>query len=160
MKFYGSLQNRLEEGKQFVNQIEVGTGITEYLWSDTHAYEVTKVINQNNFYARKYDRKLIGGCYSNEWQLISNENNPEFEVVKRNNIWYKVTRHSKEHFLKIAYEMRENFGNEEVAYKYFLCMSGLTPKQKEKIEAGKEVKQYTKFNISIGKAQEYFDYEF
>lgn len=158
MKFYGSLTNRLEEGKQFVKQIEVGTGVTEYLWSDTHAYEVTKVISQTNFFVRRYDRKCKGQI--NDWQLISNPNNPEIEVVKRNNIWYRVTRYSKKNLIKRAYEMRKSFKNEEVAYNYFLCMSGLTQKQKEKIESGKEVKQYSKFNISVGKAEEYFDYEF
>ena len=42
MKLYGSLNNRLEENHMFCDVIEVGTDMTEYLYTDRHAYEVLK----------------------------------------------------------------------------------------------------------------------
>ena len=36
-KWYGSLNNRLEENRQFCEKIEVGTGVTEYMYSDRKA---------------------------------------------------------------------------------------------------------------------------
>lgn len=45
-KWYGSLNNRLEENKMFCEEIKVGTGLTEYFYSDRHPYEVVKVIDQ------------------------------------------------------------------------------------------------------------------
>ena len=41
MKLCGSLNNRLEENRMFCDTIEVGTGMTEYLYSDRHAYELS-----------------------------------------------------------------------------------------------------------------------
>ena len=37
MKWYGSINNRIEENRMFCDVIEVGTGVTEYSWSDRHA---------------------------------------------------------------------------------------------------------------------------
>ena len=44
-KWYGSLNNRLDEGKTF-GDIKVGTGVTEMCWSDRHPYEVVEIIDE------------------------------------------------------------------------------------------------------------------
>ena len=62
-KWYGSIDNRIEEGKQFVNEIKVGDGVTEYLWSDRKAYEVVDVKDQKHITIREYDHKLKGEAF-------------------------------------------------------------------------------------------------
>ena len=42
-KWYGSLNNRIEENRMFTDEIKVGTGVTKYSWSDRDAYEVVEV---------------------------------------------------------------------------------------------------------------------
>lgn len=82
-KWYGSLQNRFEENKMYCNSIEVGTGMTEYFYSDRKPYEVTEVIDQKHVKVRSMDHKNVGGAYSNEWELTSNENNPVRMITRR-----------------------------------------------------------------------------
>lgn len=119
MKAYGSLCNRIEENKMYVSTIEVGTGMTEYFWSDREPYEVVEVISQKHVKVRKYDYKCIGGFASNEWQLISNEQNWIGELKFRYGSWYWVD----------------------------------VNKYTNKIE-------YRKANVSFGRAEKYYDYEF
>ena len=87
MELYGSLQNRLEENRMFCKEITVGTGVTEYSWSDRHAYEVIAVRDQKHVTIRELDHKCIGGPYSNEWELISNEQNRVRNLVRRGRYW-------------------------------------------------------------------------
>lgn len=163
MKLYGSLNNRFDENKMYCKEIEVGTGMTRYDWSDRHAYEVVKVNDQTNVFVREYDHKHIGEAMTNTWELISNENNPVIELKLRNGVWYRVSYYSKENWLKMAQAAFENgtWKTVESAYDYYRFMSCLTEKQLEKIEQGKTVKAYKKFgNVSFGVAEYYFDYEF
>lgn len=90
-KLYGSLQNRMEENKQFCEEIVVGTGVTEYYYSDRDAYEVIEVIDQKHVTIRKYDHVHVGdGCMDNNWKLVSNVDNPTYDLVKRGKYWYSV----------------------------------------------------------------------
>lgn len=147
MKFYGSLNNRLEENKMYCDEIKVGTGMTEYSWSDRHAYEVVEVIDQKHVIVREYDHKLKGGAYSNDWELISNENNPTKEMVKRGNYWYAVSTITREMVSK------ELTAEERI----YLALNGYDiNKIKEK---GKQSKYY-RMNVSFGTADYYYDYEF
>lgn len=160
MKWYGSINNRIEENKMYCDKIEVGTGMTKYSWSDTEAYEVVKVNDQANVFVRKYDHIAVGEAMSNSWKLVSNENNPVIELKLRNGVWYRVAYYSKENWLKMAQE-DNSFKTVESAYNYYKFMSGLTEKQLQKIEEGKTVKAYKKFgNVSFGVAKYYYDYEF
>lgn len=163
-KLYGSLDNRLEEGRQFVKEIKVGTGVTEYGYSDRHPYEVTKVIDQKHISIRAMDYKRIdknGMSDAQSYEYISNEKNPEMELEKRGDVWYRVRKFSKAMWMEMAEEhLERGFKTKEVAYNYFRAMAGLTDKQYQNIEAGKEVKKYIKMNISIGTMEKYFDYSF
>ena len=87
--WYGSLDNRLEENRQFCETIEVGTGMTEYLYSDRHPYEVVEVKDQKHVSVRGLDHKKVGDIpMDNNWELISNENNPVYQLSKRGKYWY------------------------------------------------------------------------
>lgn len=165
MKFYGSLQNRFEEGKNFIGEIKVGTGVTEYGYSDRKPYEVIEVRSQKNIVIRAMDYERTdnnGMSDAQEYKYISNENNPTYELVLRNNVWYKVREFAKQGWERAAKRLveEETFKTYESAYRYARGMSGLTDKQYEKVDNGGVVKKYSKMNISIGVMERYFDYTF
>ena len=143
--WYGNLTNRLEENKQFCEEIKVGTGVTEYFYSDRHAYEVVEVTDQKHIAIREYDHKAVGEPMSNTWELISNENKPIIKLTKRGNYWYKE---------KTA--TIDDLNSDDPNRRLWVCMNFDCDKIKEK---GKQTK-YTKMNISIGVADYHFDYEF
>jgi len=149
--WYGSLNNRLEENRQFCEEIKVGTGVTEYLWSDRHAYEVTAVKDQKHITIREYDHKCKGGAYSNEWELISNPSNPEIDLVKRGNSWFTVASITPE-------EARKIHEGDDINAKLWACHNNFD--LPAIIAKGKTATRYHKRNISIGKASYYYDYEF
>lgn len=162
-KNYGSLQNRLEEGKNFVEEIKVGMGVTEYFYSDRKPYEVVEVIDQNNIVIRAMDYKRIdneGMSDYQEYQYISNPRNYTIKITLRNNVWYRVNEYNKETLVNSARNIQDDFKTFEAAYNYVKYMTDFTKKQYESIELGKTIKKYTKMNISIGKMQKYFDYSF
>ena len=146
-KWYGSVHNRLEENRQFVPEIKVGTGMTEYLWSDRHAYEVIEVKDQKHVTVRKLDHKLVGEAYSNDWELISNEDNPTYAMTKRGDYWYYTATWTREEVERLTDERD----------KIFLIINGW---DLDKIrEKGSQTK-YRRANVSFGYADYYYDYEF
>jgi hypothetical protein len=146
MKFYGSLQNRLEENKMFCDEIKVGTGVTEYYYSDRVAYEVIEVKDQKHITIREYDHKLKGEAFTNDWELISNENNRVIELVKRGNNWYSA---------KTA--TIETIESENPEIRLWAALNGF---DFDKIRKNGKQTKYEKRNISIGIADYYYDYEF
>ncbi len=114
-KWYGSLNNRIDENKMFCDKIEVGTAMTEYFWSDRHPYEVVKVISQTHIFVRELDHKAIGEPMSNTWELKSNENNPVIELKKRYGYWNWVEKNG----CKTVYRRTNvSFGVAEYYYDY------------------------------------------
>ena len=151
-QWYGNLTNRVEENRMYVPTIEVGTGVTEYMWSDRLPYEVTKVIDQKHVYIRKYDTvKADDVPYSNNWNLVSNESYPEMLLVKRGKYWYIAVSITPER-AKDIYE-----GN-DVEAKIWACHNDFD--LPAIIEAGKKVTRYHRKNVSFGVAEYYYDYEF
>lgn len=153
-KLYGSLNNRLEENRMFCETIEVGTGMTEYFYSDSHAYEVVEVIDQKHVKVREYDHKNIGGAYSNEWELISNPDRPAQLLTKRGNFWYWTTTVTAEDIEAIENAESEA---ERVQGLIWLCNNNID--KNVVLEKGK-VTKYHRANVSFGVAQYYYDYEF
>ena len=165
MKLYGSLNNRFEEGQQYVSEIKVGDGVTEYGYTDRYAYEVIEVINQNNIVIRKVDANRIdnnGMSDCQNYEYKSNPNNRKIKLTKRNNVWFEVCEYSKEKLLKGAEEIKKDFKDNDAhkAYLYLKWMLHLTEKQYLNLEAGKIINKYKKMNISVGVMNEYFDYSF
>lgn len=147
-KWYGSIDNRIEEGRMFCKEIEVGTGVTEYSWSDRDAYEVIEVKDQKHVKVREYDHKHVGEAMTNSWELISNPENPELELVKRGDVWYWSTTVTAEDIADI---------DNDIDYKIRLVINGFDI---DKIrQRGKQTK-LRKANISFGVADYYYDYEF
>lgn len=153
MRLYGNLTNRLEENKEFCDKIEVGTGMTEYFYSDRHAYEVIKVIDQKHVIVREYDHELDGACYSNNWKLISNPSNPEILMVKRGNRWYHAVTVTKE-------QLEELENSENPMAKHQLVRIAVNGYSFDTIKSkGKQTKYYKK-NVSFGVADYHYDYSF
>lgn len=152
-KWYGSLNNRIEENKMFCEEITVGTGVTEYSWSDRHAYEVIAVKDQKHVTIRQYDavKKEGSVSYSNEWELVSNEKNVVYDLVKRGNYWYSVVTITPE-------EAKEIFEGKDIDRKIWASHNNFD--LQEIIASGKNKSKYWKRNISFGKAEYYYDYEF
>lgn len=150
--WYGSLNNRLEENRQFCETIEVGTGMTEYSWSDRHGYEVIEVKDQKHVKVRLLDHKHIGdGVMDNKWELVSNEENPVYSLVKRGKYWYSVCEITPD-------QAKEILEGKDIDAKLWACQNGFN--LPEIIEKGKTKKSYNRWNVSFGKAEYYYDYEF
>ena len=149
MKLYGSLQNRLEEDKMYTDEIKVGTGMTEYSWSDRTAYEVVEVQDQKHVKVRRYDHEHVGdGCMDNNWKLISNPENPVYALERRGDYWYFTT----------TVRLEDIEGHEEdFEKKLWLAMHGFDLDVIR--EKGKQTKR-TRAKVSFGVADYYYDYEF
>lgn len=146
-RWYGSLQNRLEENNMFCEEITVGMGMTEYLYSDRHPYEVIGVFDQKHVVVRPLDHKPKGECYSNEWELISNEKNPTYVLTKRGKYWYNT--------LKVTSDILE--GDDDMRTRLWLVQNGIDV---DKLIAKGTVTKYNRMNVSFGIAEYYYDYSF
>ena len=76
-KWYGSLSNRLEEGKNFLGRdIEIGDDITMYLWSDRHCYYITEIVSRKplKIKVRPYyvctDKEKAHGMGHQDWKYF------------------------------------------------------------------------------------------
>lgn len=140
-KWYGSLNNRLEENKMFCNKIEKGTLLTEYLYSDKHAYEVVEVLNQKHVKVRELDhiKKEGSNNYDNEWTLISNPKKPIRELKFRYGKWNWVRKFTKESINDLL------FIPEKIA---------------KDLQTKDTSIQYSPTNVSFGIGEYYYDYTY
>lgn len=149
-RWYGSLNNRIMERGRDAEEITVGMGVTEFFWSDRHAYEVTKVIDQKHIYIRELKHIHEGNCHmDNNWRLEPDPTRPEILIVKRGKYWYTTATVTKE---DIA-----DYDNLDMEYKLWLCHWGF---DREMIEKNGKQTKYHKRNIVVGYADYYYDYEF
>lgn len=86
-KWYGNIINRIAENGPSA-PIEVGTDITEYMWSDRDCYYVTEVISPKAVKVRRYivvaDRDKEGGMGHQDW-LYFKTNAEANEYLKKYN---------------------------------------------------------------------------
>ena len=150
----GNLTNRLEEGRQFCPVIEVGTGMTEYHYSDRTAYEVTAVRDQKHVTVRRLDHKHVGdGCMDNNWELVSNPDNPLCDMVKVGEVWYWTNTIT-------AADLAQYEAQEGEDAQYMLLRLAVGGWDIDRIRTkGKQTKRW-KANVSFGVADYYYDYEF
>ena len=148
MKLYGNLMNRLGEDKQYCPTIEVGTGMTEYGYSDRHAYEVVEVRDQKHVSVRRLDHKAKHvGAMDNEWELISNPDAPVCDMVKVGDYWYWTSTLTAEQLATVTDD-------------YELLRLAVAGWDLDKVRAkGKQTKR-TRAKVSFGVADYYYDYEF
>lgn len=154
VKWYGNLSNRLDENKMFTKTIEVGTGMTEYMWSDRRAYEVVEVIDQKHVKVREYTAKHIGEAYENNWELLSDENNPVCLMTKRGKYWYWT--------VEITSDILDEIENCKDANRKFELSLFLAHNEvdTEKLRKKGKITRYHRANVSFGIADYYYDYEF
>ena len=60
--------------------LEIGMGVTMSVGSDAYAYEIVEIKDDTHCMIRALDHKAIGDFGTNEWELVSNENNPLLEM--------------------------------------------------------------------------------
>jgi len=151
MKLYGSISNRVMENKQGVDEIKVGTGVTECLFSDRHPYEVIAVKDQKHFTIRsmRYKKADDARDYENKWDLFSDESGTVYDIVKRGKYFYYVVTMTAEDI--------KDFEDWDIQRKIGFCH--LEFNRDVINEKGKQTK-YIKMNLYIGRAEYYFDYEF
>lgn len=166
-KWYGSITNRVEEGHQFVKEIKVGDGMTEYFWSDRCAYEVTQVINQEHVFVRRMKATLKEGTsyYEQKYDYASNPNASEIELVKHRGNWCKLHSYNKDAMMKLVDEEFEkgtnDFKTKESELAYRCGFSKFTDKQRQDFDNGKTINKYEPWkNISFGVMEEYEDPSF
>ena len=153
MKYYGSLQNRMMEDKDFCKEIKVGMGMTEYMYSDRHAYEVVEVKDQKHVTVRRYDVVAADDTMQNNWNYISNPNNPTYDMVKVGECWYWTNTVTAEDWK----EAKEQMDNGDFRWASSIVCNGFDP---DKIMAkGKQTKR-TRAKVSFGIADYHYDYEF
>lgn len=152
--WYGSINNRLEENRMFCNIIEVGTGMTEYSYTDRHAYEVIEVTDQKHIVVREYDHKHKGDFeMSNNWELISNPNNPAKAMTKRGKYWYWTTVVTD----AILANLESEDAEERLRTQLFMAYNNIDA---DALRAKKKITRYHRANVSFGVADYYYDYEF
>ena len=148
MKLQGSLYNRMTEGNQFCDRIEVGTLMTEFFYTDRTAWEVIDVRDQKHVTVRELDHKLVGDTMTNDWELSSNPDNATRDMVNIGGVWYFTRTVTADELAEIEKDPEDLLR---------LCVTGYEP---AKIRAkGKQTKRF-KASVSFGIGQYHFDYEF
>lgn len=162
-KWYGSISNRIEENKNYEGKdIYVGMKVTEYLWSDRHAYEVIKVFDQNHIVIRRLTAKRIdknGMSECQDYEYISCETNSCEELKKTKAGWKVVITYPAETVQRMANGFKNNYAKRpETFTKTDIKEMETWVKRAEK---NKPVSVLgSKINISFGVADEYYDFSF
>ena len=153
MKLYGSLNNRLEENKMFCDTIKVGTGVTEYMWSDRHPYEVVAVKDQKHVTIRpmRHEPKPESAPCSNDWIIRPDEDAPTMDITKRGKYWYRVTTITPD-------EAKEIYEGDDIEAKLWACHNNFN--LSDIIENNKPKTTYHRLNISFGVSEYHYDYSF
>ena len=150
-RWYGSINNRIMEQGRDAEEITVGMGVTEFFWSDRHAYEVVRVADQKHITIREYKHIHKGnGCMDNNWELVSDPTRPEIDLVKRGKYWYTYATVTQDWVDKIDAE-------KDFEAQIWLANWGF---DRETIKKNGKQTKYHRKNIVIGYADYYYDYEF
>lgn len=154
-KWYGSLDNRLEENKNYLNrEIKVGDDLTEYMYSDRHCYYITKVENQKHIFVKSYqvcaDHEKTNGMGHQDWLYF--KTNREMQEYTNQCVDKGLLPDYCRHDLT---EIKEN-GETELVYRYGGWYKVTRYWWGKKLEKP----QYHKVNISFGVRDYYFDWEF
>ena len=154
-KIYGSLNNRIEEGRNYTGrEIRVGDDVTEYLWSDRHPYYVTEVTNQKHIKIHPYavcaDRSKEGGMGHQNWKY--------FKTIKEHNE-YLNSFHLALNGEEIRYNVEDVKENSdiELVFRYGNWYEVVREQWGVKLEKPR----YIKMNpLSFGVRDYYYDWEF
>lgn len=164
--WYGSLQNRLEEGHNFTGrEIRVGDDGTMYMWSDRHPFYVVDVQNQKRIKVREYyhcaDQDKAGGMGHQDWLLFKtwDEMNDYLSRFFPEN--YKAGDHREEPepqtwVFRYGKWMREHTLTE------MKHPDAYNKREREQFEKNGFFKTYSPLSggVSFGVAEYYYDWEF
>lgn len=146
MKFYGLLDNRLEEGKTYCDKIEKGTDITMYFYSDRECFYVTDVISDKEIKVKRYyvcaDFSKPGGIGHQNWMY--------FKTAEEMNAY--LAKFGRDGFIT------SNDSNETWVFRYKKWMG-----KKEYVDpiTGKTIAYYNlPGKISFGVRDYHYDWEF
>lgn len=154
-KVYGSLCNRMAEGKNYKENktIEVGDDITMYYWSDRNCYYVTEVVDQKHIFVKEYevvaDRSKPGGMGHQNWLY--------FKSRKEANIY--MNDHISEAHLK-AYGKYPVEDIKETPAEEWVFRYGKWNRVVGVDDNGKKIYRHLQANISFGVRDYYYDWEF
>ena len=155
-KLYGSLDNRIEENRNFLGrpEIKVGDDITQYHWSDRTCYYVTRVENQKHIFVKRYqvcaDHEKPGGMGHQDWLYFKTEKEEQAYINEC------VDKGLLPDYCKHPLEDIKESGESELVFRYghwYWVARYWYDKPLDK-------PQYTKANISFGVRDYYYDWEF
>ena len=88
------VDNQALVNKIYCDKIKVGTGCTELLSVERHAYEVVNVISQTHIFIRRIDVERLNkiDIECQDYTYYSNPRNSVRELVFKYNHWYDVER--------------------------------------------------------------------
>jgi len=147
----GSYINRLLENHPNDSVIEVGTLVTEYLYTDRHVYEVVEVDSPKRVTIRRMRALPKEGSVpmSNQWELVSDKDGIERKLTKRGKYWYWTSEVTKD-----MYDERKD----DVRFMIAFLGAGF---DKDKMERdGKSQARYRRAKVRFGVGDYYYDYEF
>lgn len=117
-KWYGSLENRLEENQPYNDEIKVGTLLTRFDYSDRHPFEVIQVNSQKDIIVRELNHKKADDTpMSNNWEVFSDVSMPTCNYVYRYGHWYEkyISRTTKKPYYS---KVNISFGYADYYYDY------------------------------------------
>ena len=154
MKWYGSLDNRIDENKMYCDEIKVGTYVTKYGYTDRDVYEVVDVVNQEHVFVREMNAKRIDNNGMSDAQTY------EYSSVQDGHIYeLKLTKYGWKQVNEYGQAYIDMFDNKQYGW-WFVDMK-LLERVRKAVAQGKTVKRMgLKWNISFGVADKYFDFSF
>ena len=155
MKFYGSIDNRLSENKNYLQHpISIGDDLTEYFWSDRCCYYVTRIIDQKHIFVKRYEvcanHHTADGMGHQDWLYF--KTNREMQEYTNRCVREGLLPDYCYHELS---EIKEN-SEIELVYRYGAWYTKSDYWYDVKLEKPK----YHKINISFGVRDYYYDWEF
>lgn len=156
MTMYGSLTNRLEEGRTY-GKIEVGTGVTEMCYSDRHAYEIVEVIDDKHIVIRRckatrIDNNGMSDCQDYEYEVEPyKETLITQELLDDTNIMIMMRCFQPKTYEKVINgKIGDKIGDNNI--RLTLTKNGW----KQRYDSGK----WNSNKFTVGIKEEYFDYSF
>lgn len=158
-KLEGSFTNYLLGNN--ATEPKVGEGATLLYYSDRHAAEVLWVSDdKKTCKIREYKVKAkpgAGGMGHQEWDLISDENNPVWTLSYKYGAWRKVVQH-----IVFDEAWMEKWPNHSILHHETKKAGGWDENGELRLVAGvtRYEKRYNKVNVRFGKAEYHYDWEF
>ena len=161
--WYGSINNRLEEGKNFTGrEIRVGDDVTMYYWSDRMCFYVTEVENQKRIKVRPWyicaDHSKPGGMGHQDWMYFRTLDERNDYLAKYFPEHHKAGEHMEEP-PEQTWVFRYNKWMHEVT---FTEENYCSDREKKSLAAKGFYKRYFNLSgkVSFGVRDYYYDWEF